>query len=211
MKIPFGIKKTRFTWVGLGAAAFSVTALTLLLSTGGCSQVDGSRCNPYLSHDECDNAPTVQCVTPAGTGDSYCCTVSAGAVASTINPGVLYVNGSPGGTITDSNQNCQTIGPPGSEGQTCPLGAPCWTSAGCTPFPAGTSSCPTGDDGGSDDASDAETTSDAAPTSDAGEAGAVSEAGTVSEASTPEEASVEASTTPEASVEASTSSDATPD
>src|SRR5580704_7457355 len=172
MNIPMRDKKYRFTWVGFGAVALSLTGLSLLLSTGACSQVDGSRCDPYLSHDECDNSPTVQCVTPAGQGNSYCCTVSAGAESSSGDPGVLIVNGVPGGTIMDDNPNCQTSGPPGSEGQTCPLGTPCWTTAGCV-APNGTNGalCAGATDGGETDAeSDADdsATSDAEPASDGG-------------------------------------------
>jgi hypothetical protein len=199
MNIAMKDKKYRFTWVGFGAVALSLTGLSLLLSTGACSQVDGSRCDPDLSHDECDNSPTVQCVTPAGTGNSYCCTVSAGAESSAGDPGVLMLNGVPGGTIMDDNPNCQTSGPPGSEGQTCPLGTPCWTTAGCV-APNGTNgalcagtSTDAGDDAESDDA--------AATGSDA------SDASVVNETSTPEEASVEASTSPEAATEASVSKD----
>ena len=61
--------------VGLAA---SVAALLCALVGAGCSQVEGSRCNPALSHDECDNGPTVQCVSPMAAqcfGEAYCCTV----------------------------------------------------------------------------------------------------------------------------------------
>jgi hypothetical protein len=34
---------------------------------------EGDRCDPTLSHDECSNAPTVQCVTPVDCPESYCC------------------------------------------------------------------------------------------------------------------------------------------
>jgi hypothetical protein len=199
--------KPRFSWMGLGAVAFSATALSLLLSAGACSQVDGSRCNPYLSHDECDNAPAVQCVTPAGQGNSYCCMVSSGAVASTVEPGVLWVGDGPGGTIMDSNENCQTSGVTGSEGQTCPLGSPCWTPTGCTGFLPNGSCVPTGaatDDSSTDDSSTDD--SSTATTSDAGEGGATTDTTAAVEASPTEEASVEASATSEAS----TVSDATP-
>jgi hypothetical protein len=199
MNIPMKDKKHRFTWVGFGAVAFSIAALSILLATGACSQVDGSRCDPALSHDECDDAPAVQCVTPAGGGNSYCCKVSAGAVASTINPGVLYVNGAPGGTIEDDNPNCQTMGVAGSEGQTCPLGTPCWTLTGCTGFLANGTCVPDAVDGESDAESDDSSTADGG--------GATPEASTSVEASTTEEAS----TASDASPEAASSTDATPE
>jgi hypothetical protein len=54
------------------------TVLGLVLSAG-CSQAEGSACNPALSHNECDNDPTIQCVQPSLTmypncfGNAYCC------------------------------------------------------------------------------------------------------------------------------------------
>jgi hypothetical protein len=50
----------------------SVVALTVLAHCYP-STAEGDRCNPALSHDECENAPTVQCVTPANCAESYCC------------------------------------------------------------------------------------------------------------------------------------------
>src|SRR5580700_3299490 len=203
MNIPMKDKKYRFTWVGFGAVALSLTGLSLLLSTGACSQVDGSRCDPALSHDECDNSPAVQCVTPAGQGNSYCCTVSAGAESSSGDPGVLILNGVPGGTIMDDNPNCQTSGPPGSEGQTCPLGTPCWTTAGCV-APNGTNGALCA--GTESDAGETDAEPDAEPDAVSTESDA-SDASTVKETSNTEEASVEASTSPEAATEASVSGD----
>ena len=38
---------------------------------------EGERCDPALSHDECDNAPTVQCVIPTNCLESYCCSTTS--------------------------------------------------------------------------------------------------------------------------------------
>jgi len=218
MNTPMKPKKYRSNWVGFGALGLSFAALSVLLSTGACSQIAGSRCNPALSHDECDNSPTVQCVTPAGQGNSYCCAVQSGYASSAGDPGVLIgPDGNPGGLITDTNPNCQSI-PAG--GYTCPLGSPCWTPTGCVAGNAntiGAALCAgiTPEDAGEPDAEpDAET--DAAMTSDAGDAGTASDvvsSDVVTEATTTtEEASVEASTLPEAAApEASTSTDGATD
>lgn len=56
----------------------SAVALTLLAHCYP-STSEGDRCNPALSHDECDNAPTVQCVTPPNCLESYCCAPSSTA------------------------------------------------------------------------------------------------------------------------------------
>jgi hypothetical protein len=84
---------TASRWIRSTIVASAAAALTLVLSSG-CSQVEGSRCNPALSHDECDNAPTVQCVqppAPACNGEAYCCTVDSN------------------GNITSSDPNCQWL------------------------------------------------------------------------------------------------------
>jgi hypothetical protein len=65
---------TGSNWVhsGLVALATTLSAATSM----GCSQVEGSACNPALSHDECDNAPTIQCIWPTNAacfGQAYCC------------------------------------------------------------------------------------------------------------------------------------------
>jgi hypothetical protein len=77
------------TWMRTGIIALVLAAPCLSLSAG-CSQVEGSRCNPDLSHDECDNSPTVQCYQPSLTmypacnGEAYCCVLGAnGAITST--------------------------------------------------------------------------------------------------------------------------------
>jgi hypothetical protein len=200
--------------MGVGAVALSLTGLSLLLSTGACSQIAGSRCDPALSHDECDNSPTVQCVTPAGQGNSYCCAVTTGYTASAGDPGVLIgPDGTPGGYITDTAPNCQSVPTSSMGGYTCPLGSPYWYSTGCsdTPYPADAGE--TTDDASESDASESDASeSDAEPTSDAGEGGSKMDGTTVVEASSTAEASVEASTVvPEAAVEASVVSDATAD
>ncbi|HLK35794.1 MAG TPA: hypothetical protein VKU41_03505 [Polyangiaceae bacterium] len=72
----------------------STLGLVGVVAATGCSQVEGSRCNPALSHDECDNAPAVQCVQPAApacNGEAYCCAVDSN------------------GNITSTESNCQFL------------------------------------------------------------------------------------------------------
>lgn len=87
-------RTTVSTWVRSTAVA-SLAALLGLVLSAGCSQVEGSRCNPALSHDECDNAPTVQCVQPmaaACNGEAYCCTVdSTGAITDKTDTNCLFL------------------------------------------------------------------------------------------------------------------------
>jgi hypothetical protein len=100
--------KTVSAWVRSTAVASLAALLLALAFSAGCSQVEGSRCNPALSHDECDNAPTTQCVAPAApacNGEAYCCTVDSN------------------GTITDTTDlncafliACQGGGMPGADG-----------------------------------------------------------------------------------------------
>jgi hypothetical protein len=62
-------------WVGPASAVLFAAALSAAFSVG-CSQAEGSACNPALSHDECDNAPAIQCIqptNPACFGQAYCC------------------------------------------------------------------------------------------------------------------------------------------
>ena len=82
-----------FSWIR-AAMVLSAVSLPGLLLSAGCSQVEGSRCNPALSHDECDNAPSVQCVAPTAAacyGEAYCCAVDSN------------------GKITSTELNCQFL------------------------------------------------------------------------------------------------------
>jgi hypothetical protein len=85
-------------------AVVSLAALLCAVLSAGCSQAEGSRCNPFLSHDECDNAPNVQCVSPSAAacaGEAYCCTVD---MSSTPGTAGAY------GNITDTTEpNCQFL------------------------------------------------------------------------------------------------------
>jgi hypothetical protein len=58
-------------------ATFTIAAIALCTALWtGCSQVENSRCNPALSHNECDNDPTVTCIqnnSPGCAGEAYCC------------------------------------------------------------------------------------------------------------------------------------------
>ncbi len=170
MNIPNEHQKFHSNWVRFGAVGFTLTILSFLLSMGGCSQVEGSRCDPALSHDECDNAPTVQCVTPSGQGNSYCCTVTAGATTGQSNPGVLN-----GGTIDSTDPNCQSV-PAG--GFTCPLGTPFYdpTTKTCSDV-APTTPAVTTDDGGEEAATTMEEASTTVDATTPVEASVVPEAG----------------------------------
>jgi hypothetical protein len=42
---------------------------------------EGQRCNSALSFDECDNAPTVQCVMPPNCLEAYCCSPTSTAAS----------------------------------------------------------------------------------------------------------------------------------
>jgi hypothetical protein len=66
--------------------------------------VEGSACNPALSHDECNNAPTIQCIwptNPARFGQAYCCNATPNFDA----------NGNFLGTyvITSTDPNCASL------------------------------------------------------------------------------------------------------
>jgi hypothetical protein len=91
-------RSTVSTWVRSVTVAPLGILLALVLSAG-CSQDEGSACNPALSHDECDNAPNVQCVQPSLTmyplcyGNSYCCTTdSNGNITDTTQSNCLWLS-----------------------------------------------------------------------------------------------------------------------
>jgi hypothetical protein len=93
------IRKQTFAtiWLRLGLVAFAATVASAVLSVG-CSQVEGSACNPALSHDECDNAPSVLCVQPANPqcfGQAYCC-------KATLNADGTF-------DITSTDPNCESL------------------------------------------------------------------------------------------------------
>ncbi len=72
------------TRISSGLAALSLFAV-VAASTGGCDGGrEGERCNPSLSHDECNDG--LSCRQPATCVESYCC-----PNGSSSNP---YCNGS---------------------------------------------------------------------------------------------------------------------
>ena len=73
-------------WMRIGSICIVAAALSVVLSTGCANTAEGDPCDIALSHDDCSNAPAVQCIVPPNctTGNAYCCTVdTAGNVAST--------------------------------------------------------------------------------------------------------------------------------
>jgi hypothetical protein len=52
---------------------FASAALLLISVHCYVSVSEGDRCNIGLSHDECSNAPGIQCMTPPGCVVAYCC------------------------------------------------------------------------------------------------------------------------------------------
>lgn len=68
------------------AAALLLVAAGLLVLGNGCDGGrEGERCNPLLSHDECDNG--LSCQRPSTCAENYCCPDPA---SSSSNP---YCNG----------------------------------------------------------------------------------------------------------------------
>jgi hypothetical protein len=64
------------TWTNTRARVLTVSPLAGLLAVAlSCMPAtpEGSRCNPSLSHNECENDPVVQCTTPPSCLESYCC------------------------------------------------------------------------------------------------------------------------------------------
>jgi hypothetical protein len=92
------------TWIRRSVVVLAAAFPCFLLSAG-CSQVEGSRCNPAITHDECDNAPTDVCFAPtaaACAGEAYCCTLASdGVTVTSMEPNCQFL------------QWCQTVGADG--------------------------------------------------------------------------------------------------
>jgi hypothetical protein len=87
------LNKFAAAWIRSGVIALSLAVPCASLAAG-CSQAEGSRCNPDLSHDECDNSPTVQCVQPAASAcnaEAYCCAVDANGNITSMEPNCQYL------------------------------------------------------------------------------------------------------------------------
>jgi hypothetical protein len=106
------------TW-SIFAGRAAAAALALSMAAGGCAEGggggEGERCNPDLSHNECNGALTCQVVfdpvTLATCGESYCCP----ATPTTSSNG--YCNGSFEAPPSDGG-----VGP-------CPIPAPTSSSS----------------------------------------------------------------------------------
>jgi hypothetical protein len=66
-----------------------LSTMFVLFGLAGCTNGEGSRCNPLRATPDCD--PGLSCVSPTGPncGVTYCCKTD------------------PNGNITDSDPNCQ--------------------------------------------------------------------------------------------------------
>jgi hypothetical protein len=104
------INSNKLSWILRGLLVVLVST-TLVLASSACDNTaNGDRCDPFLSHDECANAPTYQCVpspssaaaTTACNGEAYCCAVDpvTGNVTST-EFNCLYVAQCIAGTSAD--------------------------------------------------------------------------------------------------------------
>jgi hypothetical protein len=67
---------------------------------------EGDRCNPNLSHDECDNG--LVCVQPGACPEAYCCPVNASASSSAYCRGDPSVCPSEAGTGDDGGGEAAT-------------------------------------------------------------------------------------------------------
>jgi hypothetical protein len=107
------------TWIRYGVLSLAVAVPCVSLSVG-CSQAEGSRCNPALSHDECDNAPTVQCLGPSYTeypacnSEAYCCAVDLHGNITSMEPNCQFLimcqasANADGGTTPDADTTPET-------------------------------------------------------------------------------------------------------
>src|SRR5271165_3003540 len=99
------MKRKHMTLSNWVRSALVVVATVLSAATSvGCSQTEGSACNPVLSHDECDNAPTIQCISPTNAacfGQAYCC-----AATPNYDPSGNFLGTY---TVTSTDPNCQSL------------------------------------------------------------------------------------------------------
>jgi hypothetical protein len=89
--------------IRIGTFGVVATALSVVLSTGCDNTAEGDPCDIALSHDECANGPTAQCIVPAGctTGNAYCC--SPNSTASNCQPCTTPDAGDDGGDDSSSD------------------------------------------------------------------------------------------------------------
>jgi hypothetical protein len=81
------------SWIRSGLIALALALPCLSFSTG-CSQVEGSRCNSALSHNECDNPSTITCFAPAASacnGEAYCCALDSNGIVTSNDPNCQFL------------------------------------------------------------------------------------------------------------------------
>jgi hypothetical protein len=96
----------------------TLTAVALLSAHCNASTLEGDRCNPALSHNECAGDPTIQCVTPPNCVDSFCCGPSSTSPNCQACP-VTTDGGDDGGGGTGDDGGGET-GPEGAAGDAAP-------------------------------------------------------------------------------------------
>jgi hypothetical protein len=79
----------------LFAVAVLLSSFALLEPACTGNGGEGDRCNPYLSHDECDNG--LVCTIPGACPEAYCCPQNAKASSSAFCRGDPSVCPSDGG------------------------------------------------------------------------------------------------------------------
>lgn len=65
-------KSDMFFWMRRSVVVVLAGTALLTASSACDNTANGDRCNPYLSHDECANAPTYQCVPSLVRGGNDC-------------------------------------------------------------------------------------------------------------------------------------------
>jgi len=107
------------TWIGLGTGIVLLACRLALLGSAGCSTgAQGDRCNPDLSHDECNAG--LSCQQPVNCPENYCCPLpdSGEAISSDFckpgcNGGQLSI------CVSGGDADCWELDDAGFEGGMC--------------------------------------------------------------------------------------------
>jgi hypothetical protein len=111
-------------WIRVASRGAGLFAVGLFVQAG--CQTDGSRCNVGLSHDECADGPSVQCVVPPGCGEAFCCKVDDRGRIDDSNPSCApCVEAAEGGPALESGASDASDSGAGSstEGGATPAGS----------------------------------------------------------------------------------------
>jgi hypothetical protein len=76
-----GLKRRLFARVAIGVAALAIGVIAVACEQGG----EGDRCNPDLSHDECNAGLT--CTQPVNCPENYCCPTNGSSTDPFCQPG----------------------------------------------------------------------------------------------------------------------------